>query len=159
MSDRALRAALIRLAHNNPNLRAELLPLLKEAANFPPDSIGKDVPGAKGEPGSDAGKPWAKGHFTQEKFRELDEKQEDHELDDGKADPSKTAAEFADGHGSEINADANPASKDQNKADHWNSLAPRGVQASEQHLRKSLIRLAHAHPEFKDRLLPLIKGE
>ena len=95
MSDAALRKSLIRLAHSNPELRADLLPLLKEATEFPPDSIGKEVSGPEGGKGSDAEKPWAKGQFTQEKFVELEDKQEAGKLDDGKADPTSGAVKTA----------------------------------------------------------------
>lgn len=93
-SDKALRAGLIRLAHANPEFRKDILPLLKEA-DFPPDSIGDQVSGPTGIPGSDAKKPWAKGEFTQQEFTELDKKQESGKLSDGKADGvGKSAASY-----------------------------------------------------------------
>lgn len=91
-SDTLLRAKLIRLAHMHPEFRNDLLPLLKEAAGFPADSIGEQVKGPEGVPGSDAKKPWSKGEFTQVENVELDEKQEKGQLSDGKADVAKTAA-------------------------------------------------------------------
>jgi hypothetical protein len=68
-----------------------------KAAGFPADSIGELVPGAEGGPGSDAKKPWMKGEFTQQEFEELDEKQVDGDLSDGKAEfePMKMASENA----------------------------------------------------------------
>ena len=92
MADSDLRRKLIRLAHENPKFRPHLLPLLKQAAGFPADSIGEEVSGPEGGPGSDAKKPWAKGEFTQQEFAELDAKQVGGKLSDGKADPAgKTA--------------------------------------------------------------------
>lgn len=93
MSDRALRAAVIRLAHDHPQFRKDLLPLVREAAEFPADSIGKEVSGPTGVPGSDAQKPWAKGEFTQQENAQLLEEQESGKLSDGKADTAKVASE------------------------------------------------------------------
>jgi hypothetical protein len=93
MTDAQLRSRLIRLAHTHPEFRKDLLPLVKEAADFPADSIGEQVSGPEGIPGSDAQKPWAKGEFTQKENVELAEKQEAGQLSDGKADPmGKSAA-------------------------------------------------------------------
>ena len=135
MSDKALRASLIRLAHSHPEFRKDLLPILAsektaEAASnggFPPDTIGEAKPGgsADGVNGkgtvSDASKPWMANEFTQQEFSELDKKQEAGVLADGKADES-----------------------------------PMKVAAQDKALRAGLIRLAHAHPEFRKDLLPLI---
>jgi hypothetical protein len=99
MSDTDLRTRLIRLAHTHPEFRKDLLPLLKSAgAGFPADSIGEQVKGPEGVPGSDAQKPWSKGEFTQVENVELDEKQEGGQLSDGKADgvgKSASANDFA----------------------------------------------------------------
>lgn len=93
-SDHQLRSQLVRLASTTPKGtpgRAELLQIL---AKFPADSIGEVVPGASGEAGSDAQKPWMKGEFTQQENMELDAKQESGEVGDGKADdgPMKVAS-------------------------------------------------------------------
>ena len=101
--DSTLRAQTIRLAHALPQFRAELLNAIKQAdaasnGGFPPDSIGEQVKGPDGVPGSDAQKPWSKGEFTQQENVELDEKQEKGLLSDGKADPvgkSASANDFA----------------------------------------------------------------
>ena len=92
MSDRILRANLIRLASEHPEFRRELIPIIT-AADFKPDSIGETVNGPAGGPGSDAKKPWAKGEFTQQENVELLDKQEDGSVADGKADdaPMKVA--------------------------------------------------------------------
>lgn len=127
MSDAILRKNLIRLAHEHPEFRADLLPLLKEAGDFPPASIGKKMPGgsAEGVKGkgtvSDAGKPWMGGEFTQQENVELLDKQEKGKLSDGKADalPEKVASDAV--------------------------------------IRSRLIRLAHEHPEFRKDLLPLLR--
>jgi len=133
MSDKLLRAGLIRLAHAHPEFRKDLLPLIKSAADFPADSIGEVKPGGsaegvtgKGDNGpteSDADKPWMKGEFTQQESTEMLVDQETGEFSDGKAND-----------------------------------APRKF-ASEQTLRARLIRLAHSHPEFRKDLLPLLSGK
>lgn len=97
VTDRILRTRLIRLAHAHPEFRSDLLSLLKNAdaasnGGFPPDTIGEQVKGPEGGPGSDAQKPWAKGEFTQVENVELDEKQEKGQLSDGKADPASKSA-------------------------------------------------------------------
>lgn len=131
MSDKQLRAGLIRLAHQHPEFRKDLLPLLKQAADFPADSIGEVKPGGsaegvkgKGDNGpteSDASKPWMTGEFTQQEGTEMLVDQETGEFSDGKAND-----------------------------------APRKF-ASDKALRASLIRLAHSHPEFRKDLLPIIR--
>jgi len=136
MSDAVLRKALIRLAHEHPEFRADILPLVKTAApasngGFPPDTIGETKPGGsaegvkgKGEDGptiSDADKPWMGGEFTQQENVELADKQEGGILGDGKVDD-----------------------------------APMKVASDEKALRARLIRLAHEHPDFRADILPLV---
>lgn len=103
MSDSLLRARVIRLAHEHPEFRKDLLPLIKQAeaasnGGFPPDTIGESPAKVEGENGkgtvSDAGKPWMKGEFTQQEFVELDKKQESGQLSDGKADPAAKVAQI-----------------------------------------------------------------
>jgi hypothetical protein len=130
MSDKQLRAGLIRLAHQHPEFRKDLLPLLRQAADFPPDTIGEVKPGGsaegvkgKGDNGpteSDASKPWMAGEFSQQENVEMLADQESGEFSDGKAND-----------------------------------APKKY-ASEDVLRQRLIRLAHQHPEFRKDLLPIL---
>lgn len=131
MSESAIRAGLIRLAHAHPEFRKDLLPLIqRQAADFPADSIGDVHPGGsaegvKGKPDgtvSDADKPWMKGEFTQQEFVEMLDEQESGGFGDGKVQESP------------------------NKY------------ASDKVLRERLIRLAHSNPEFRADLLPLIKS-
>lgn len=156
--DRVLRAAIIRLAHEHPEFRQDLLPLVREAAEFPADSIGEKVSGPEGIPGSDAQKPWAKGEFTQQENSQLLAEQDAGKLSDGKADPvGKKAGEGGVPFPAEMKQDADPKSKDQNKPETWNNIPPKGVQASdEKALRSNLIRLAHAHPQFRKDILQLL---
>jgi len=104
MSDAVLRTRIIRLAHDHPEFRKDLIPLLKKAeaasnGGFPPSEIGAEKPGgsAEGVNGkgtvSDAKKPWMANEFTQQENVELAEKQEKGLLGDGKADdaPMKVA--------------------------------------------------------------------
>jgi len=136
MSDKQLRAGLIRLAHQHPEFRNDILPLLKNAeaasnGGFPADTIGEVKPGgsAEGVKGqaagggatiSDADKPWMKNEYTQQENVEMLDDQVDGTFSDGKA--NDAPMKFA----------------------------------SDKQLRASLIRLAHSHPEFRKDLLPLI---
>lgn len=103
MSDSLLRTRIIRLAHEHPEFRKDLLPLIKNAeaasnGGFPPDTIGESPTPVSGDNGqgtvSDAGKPWMKGEFTQQENVELLEKQEKGQLSDGKADPATKVAQI-----------------------------------------------------------------
>ncbi len=71
-----LRSNLIRLASSYPQGSNERKSILTMLANFSADEIGEPVSGPTGIPGSDAGKPWSTGEFTQQEFAELGEKQE-----------------------------------------------------------------------------------
>lgn len=66
----ALRAATIRLAHENPELRKHLLPLL--ASDFDPTEISETEPGALE---SESDEPYMKGNFTEQETNELHDKQ------------------------------------------------------------------------------------
>lgn len=66
-----LRVAMIRLAYEKPALRAPLLALLKEAADFDPKEVGKEKSGPV-----ETKDPDAKGHFTQKEFHELSKMQQ-----------------------------------------------------------------------------------
>ena len=122
----------------------------KKAGDFAPASIGKEVSGPTGEKDSDAGKPWAKGHFKQDQFSELAKKQKDGILDDGKADPAgKTAGcEKLPEGGMRDNCEAKKEEGAENEKEDAKKEAA---------LRKGLIRLAAMHPEFRADLLPLLK--
>jgi len=125
MNDQALRNQVIRLAYENPNLRADLLNVVKEAdmlSHDEEDDIGKEVSGPLL---SEPDEPYMKGEFTQQENTELHDMQVAGDLSDGVADPSPKTAALK-------------------------------LAAAEKALRVDVIRLAHAHPEFRAELLPLL---
>lgn len=162
-------------------------PRMERMANFPPDSIGKEVSGPEGIDGSDADKPWSKDHFTQMWFEELNDKQDEGLLSDGKADPPHKFAglgKFAAGEDvpqkvqdlADTIREGNPAYNDaQAYATAWSvyckyvepnsphcNLPPSEYlinrAASHKGIRKSLIRLAHARQDLRSRLIPFFKS-
>ena len=72
----SLRKKIIRLAYQNPELRGDLLPLLKESSNFDPQEIGK----LKKKKHIDKDDDYLSDEFTQQEFSELRKKQQSGKL-------------------------------------------------------------------------------
>ena len=71
----SLRSKIIRLAHEHPEFREDLLPLVKQA-DMDPEDIGREVGGPLDQVDDAGAEPWMKEEFTQQENRELSELQE-----------------------------------------------------------------------------------